>query len=99
MLYYKGLIAMRRAFSIFRSTEAGVVTFEDLGGGKLAVKYNDGKGNEALVLINPTTSLMNYDLVGEWRLVVDKYGAGTDTISTDSGNISLPGCSICVYVK
>jgi pullulanase len=99
MLYYKGLIAMRRAFSIFRSTEAGVVTFEDLGGGKLAVKYNDGKGNEALVLINPTTSLMNYELVGEWRLVVDKYGAGTDTISTDSGNISLPGCSICVYVK
>ncbi|MBE6620644.1 MAG: type I pullulanase [Ruminococcaceae bacterium] len=99
MLYYKGLIAMRRAFAIFRTASQVVVSFEDLGGGKLAVKYDDGQGNVALVLINPTGDAMSYELEGEWKLVADQTAAGTETISTDTGSVSLPGCSICVYVK
>ena len=98
MQYYKGLIEMRKTYCIFRDT-ASVVTFEDLGSGQLAVKFENDKGETALVLINPTTGPMPYTLQGEWKLVADKTQAGGEVISTAQGQLTLPGRSIFVYVQ
>ena len=98
MQYYKGLIEMRKTYGILRDTTS-VVTFEDIGSGQLAVKFENDKGEVALVLINPTTGPMPYTLQGEWKLVADKTQAGSEVISTAQGQITLPGRSICVYVQ
>jgi len=98
MQYYKGLIEMRKTYGIFRDTTS-TVTFEDLGSGQLAVKFENDKGETALVLINPTTGPMPYTLQGEWKLVADKTQAGGEVISTAQGQLTLPGRSIFVYVQ
>ncbi len=98
MQYYKGLIEMRKTYGIFRDTTS-TVTFEDLGSGQLAVKFENDKGETALVLINPTTGPMSYTLQGEWKLVADKTQAGGEVISTAQGQLTLPGRSIFVYVQ
>ncbi len=98
MQYYKGLIEMRKTYGIFRDSTT-TLTFTDLGVGKLEIKYEDAQGNAALVLINPNADSMTHTLDGEWKLVADKTQAGCEVISTAQGDVTLPGRSICVYVK
>ena len=89
---------MRKTYGIFRDSTA-TLTFTDLGVGKLEIKYEDAQGNAALVLINPNADSMTHTLDGEWKLVADKTQAGCEVISTAQGDVTLPGRSICVYVK
>ena len=99
MQYYKGLIEMRKAYEIFRSTDSTILTFEKLSGGALAVTYADANGKEALVLINPAAEAMAYTLEGEWNLIVDATRSGSEVLSVESGKISVAACSIMVFVK
>ncbi len=102
MLYYKGLIEMRNAYEIFRgiSEEGGVkVTFGKLLGGGMTVTFEDGQGNKALVLINPTAKADTYTLEGEWKLVADGTRAGSGVLASETGDVTIEGISIRIYVN
>ena len=93
MEYYRGLIAMRRAYGIFRGGEE--VTFRELGNGRLEVRF----GHSALAVINPTGDSFPYSLEEEWNLVADEDTAGAGVILREQGEISVSARSIRVYVK
>ncbi len=99
MLYYKGLIAMRKGHEIFRSNDGVAITFENLAGGAMAVNYDDHVGGKAKVIINPNADEMTYELTGSWKLLADGTQAGADTIRTDSGKVTVAGRSVLVYVN
>ncbi len=102
MQYYKGLIEMRKAYEIFRGTseEGSVkVSFGKLSGGGMTVSFEDGQGNKALVLVNPTAKAASYTLDGEWKLVANGTHAGSEVIKTESGKVSVDACSVLIYVN
>ncbi len=98
MLYYKGLIEMRKAYGIFTDS-AAVVSAEEQGSGILVVTYEDSKGNQALVLINPNGTALPYTLEGEWSLVADATRAGAEELAQESGQVTVEAIGIRVYVK
>ena len=97
MLYYKGLIEMRKAYSIFSSNVT--VDSIDLGGGAVVLKMQDGNGGEAIIVINPGRNNIPYSLTGEWNLVANAQQAGAATIERVSGSITVEGLSLQVYVN
>ncbi len=99
MLYYQGLIEMRQAYEIFRSTDSSIINFGDMAGGGMIVSYNDGNGNEALVLINPTAHSVNYTIGGAWKLVANGTQAGSKVIETTNGSVTINARSVMVFVK
>ena len=99
MRYYQGLIEMRNAYEIFRSNVSSDITFGSLTGGGMTVQYKDANGNEALVLINPASSAISYDLTGEWKLVANGTQAGSEVIETVSGSVNVDARSMLVFVK
>ena len=100
MRYYQGLIALRKAYSIFRSNSDDVtVTFENLAGGGMVAKFVATDGREALVLINPTADADTYTLTGSWNLVADGTRAGAVVLDTLSGAVSVDACSVLILVK
>ena len=94
MLYYKGLIEMRKAFDVFTSTDVEI-TFENLSGGGMAVHF----GEEAVVLINPAGVNTTYTLEGEWKLVANGQQAGSATLATVTGEVTCETMTLQVYVK
>ena len=98
MLYYKGLIEMRKAYDIFRSTDVEI-THEEFADGALAVTIKDRSGGTALVLINPINTDLTYELDGEWNLIADREHAGSGIIANETGKVSLPAIGIKVYIN
>ena len=92
MEYYRGLIAMRRAYGAFRY---GEVSFTDLGDGRLEIRF----GESALAVINPTGGPFSYTLEEDWNLVADEAMAGFDAIRREQGEITVAARSIRIYVK
>ncbi len=99
MLYYKGLLAMRSQYEIFRGNGDVKVSFGMLTGGGMTVEMKDDKGNEALVLINPTARAASYTLDGQWNLVATGTEAGAQVMRTDSDKVTVEAGSILVYVN
>ena len=98
MLYYKGLIEMRKTYSLF--TEFGVeITHEEMGSGLLAVRFSDGNGREALVIVNPHKTALPYTLEGEWNMVCDGESAGSEVICRESGEINVGSVGLKVYLN
>ena len=98
MLYYKGLIEMRKSYSIF--TDSAVeVTHEELGSGVIAVTFDDGNGGKALVIINPHAQALPYTLDGEWNLVTTSTESGADVIARESGQITADAIGVRIYVN
>ena len=96
--YYKGLIAMRKAFGIF--TDGGTeVTAEETGSGILTVTFDDGKGGRALALINPHNTGLPYTLEGQWNLVADAAAAGTAVLAGESGSVTVDAIGVRVYLN
>ena len=100
MRYYAGLIAMRQAYSIFRSNSDDVtITFSTLSGGGMVAHFVDNvTGQKALVVINPSQNSDTYTLSGEWNLVANGQQAGCEVISTDSGTVTVAARSVLVYI-
>ena len=98
MLYYKGLIEMRKAFKIFTNTST-TITYEALGSGILVVSYNDGNGGEAKVVVNPHKTGLPVTLEGEWNLVADSDRAGSEVLATETGSVTLDSIGVRVYVN
>ena len=99
MLYYKGLIEMRKTFDIFTDPAAQVLSAEETGSGILVVTFDDGKGGQALALINPHNTGLPCTLEGEWNLVADGTRAGAATLARESGTVTVDGISVRIYVN
>jgi pullulanase len=98
MQYYKGLIEMRKAYSIFTDT-ATVVTEEELGSGILTVTFDDRNGGQALVVINPHDTRLPFVLDGQWNLIVNADTAGDAVLAQESGTVNVDGISIRIYIN
>mgnify|MGYP004713530489 FL=1 len=100
MQYYKGLIALRKSSDLFTAS-AGVAHMFDVDSstGFMAVKYDNHRGNYALLILNPTSSAVSYSLDGEWRMYADGSTASAQAISTVSGTIQIPAYSAIVLRK
>ena len=99
MLYYKGLIEMRKAYNIFTSPTAQVIGAEELGSGILAITFDDGKGGQALVLINPHNTGLPYTLNGQWNLVATATEAGAAVLAQETGSVTVDAIGVRVYVN
>ena len=99
MLYYKGLIEMRKTYSIFSNPKTVITSAESLGSGLLVVTYSDGKGGEALVVINPHNTGLPYALEGQWNLVANGETAGAEVLAEETGTVTVDGISLLVYVN
>ena len=99
MLYYKGLIEMRKAHSILGTDGSVKITYGSFGSDGLSALYEAADGIRALVLINPTRQAFPYTLEGEWQLLADGTRAGSEVLATETGNITVDGISIRVYLE
>ena len=99
MGYYKGLMAMRKAYGILGRDGSVQISFEDFGTDGLAVKYLAGDGSEALVLINPAPQAFPYELEGKWKLVADGTRAGAEVLAEETGSVQVEGRTLRVYVR
>ena len=99
MLYYKGLIEMRKSFGIFTDSNVQVVSAEETGSGILAVTFDNGKGGQALVLINPQNTALPFTLEGQWNLVADASVAGSQVLAQESGSVTVDGIGVGVYLN
>jgi pullulanase len=97
MLYYKGLIEMRKTFGIF-SDNASNIQYTQLGSGVVAVTFDDGNGGKALFVMNPNKTALPYALDGEWNLVADETAAGGSVIARESGSVTVGAYGVRVYV-
>ena len=98
MCYYRGLIAMRKAYPVFTSPDSAV-SFRELPGGGMAVKLDDGAGSQALAVINPTQEPDHFLLKRQWHLVADGTRAGSQVLDTREGAVEVPPCSILIFVN
>ncbi len=98
MLYYKGLIEMRKTYGIFADLEA-TVDCEEMGSGVAVVTFTDGNGGKAMAVINPHKTALPYTLEGEWNLVADESRAGATVLARESGQVKAEPISIRIYVS
>ena len=98
MLYYKGLIEMRKAYGIFTDLGA-TVDYEAFGSGVAIVTFDDGNGGRALALINPHAQALPCTIEGEWNLVANGESAGATVLTEESGSVAVDGVSIRIYVN
>ena len=95
MLYYKTIIEMRKNHDIFRSTSgAVVVTFETLANGAMVVNFKDNtSSNRAVVIINPTSQALSYNLSGNWY---DALGQNEEAVT---GATQVEAITVSVFVN
>ena len=95
MLYYKTIIEMRKNHDIFRSTSgAVVVTFETLANGAMAVNFKDNTSSKrAVVIINPTSQALSYNLSGNWY---DALGQNEEAVT---GSTQVEAITVSVFVN
>ena len=98
MLYYKGLIEMRKTFDIFTDNST-TVDYTSIIDGRCSITLADAEGGEALILSNPTPLDMTFMLEGEWYVIVDGVSVKLDTDTLTSGNIQIPAYSAAVLVN
>ena len=98
MLYYKGLIEMRKAYPILGTDGSVKITYGSFGTDGMSALYEAADGTRALVLINPTSQAFPYTLEGQWNLIADGTRAGSQVLATESGNITVDGISIRIYL-
>ena len=99
MLYYRGLIEMRKTYDIFTDLDAQVSNVEELGSGILAVTFDDGKGGQALVLINPNNTGLPYTLDGQWNLIATAEEAGSTVLAQETGNVTVDAIGVRIYIN
>ena len=89
MQYYKALIQLRKAYSIFTNVNT-TISYEKGTGGMYIVTYNDGRGGIAKVVLNPYGNQFTQNLGGTYNLVgtsdsVNVAGMGKmSSVSVDS---------------
>ncbi len=99
MVYYRGLIEMRKHYDIFTDPNAQITNVEQLGSGIVAITFDDGNGGQALVLLNPNNTGLPYTLQGSWNLVADGTRSGSKVLGQESGSVTVNAISVRIYVN
>jgi hypothetical protein len=89
---------MRKTYSIFSDVNTNV-DYEALGNGMAIIRFDDGNGGKAMAILNPHSQALPCSIDGEWNLVANAESAGASVISSDSGNITVDGISVRIYVN
>ncbi len=104
--YYRGLIAFRKAHASLRSTESAQshYTFDDsVTEGVIAYELEPFNGEAAggiYVVHNPLSSAVTVDLPeGDWTICVQGMTAGTESLGTANGEITVEPISTTILVK
>jgi pullulanase len=98
MLYYKGLIEMRKTFDIFTDNST-TVNYTSIIDGRCSITIEDAEGGTALILSNPTPAEMTYNLEGEWYVIVNGECITLNADTITSGKIYIPAYSAAVLVN
>ena len=98
MLYYRGLIEMRRSFGIFTDIYSDINCREE-SNGLAVITFEAKNGERAMALINPHGQELSYMLEGEWNLVADGTRAGGEVLSCEEGSVNVEGVSVRIYVN
>ena len=98
--FYKGLIQMRKAYSIF-TTNNTAVSGQTIakGNGRATVTIDNHMGGKAFIIMNPTAEAMTYELDGSWHMLSDGSTAGAESLGVVSGEITIPAYSAIVLVN
>ena len=99
VLYYKGLIQMRKTYGIFRCNDTQIPQVNELESGVIAITFDNGQGGQALAVINPHNTALPFTLQGQWNLIVDENRAGAQILARESGSITVDAISIRIYVN
>jgi pullulanase len=107
--YYQGLITLRRNHPAFRMTTAEQVKrhleFIDSPDNTVAFwlkdKANGDQWQNIVVIYNPNTTAVEVILpqAGTWNIVVNGEKAGTKTLGTANGKVTVPSLSAYVLWK
>ena len=104
--YYKGLIEFRKAHAAFRNMESARDNYthvSDLPKGVIAYELascNDEVADSIFAVYNPTGEAVTVTLPdGEWTICVQGDKAGTASLGTASGSITVDSISTTVLVK
>ena len=103
LAYYKGLIALRKAFSILRLTSAQSVQnavhfVPDTPSGTAVFHLKDQQ--ELYIIFNASRETQSIFLPnGQWQVLVHDQQAGITPLLTSSGSISVPPISATVLTK
>ena len=98
MLYYKGLIEIRKNFGLFTDNSVPVST-TILSDGAVAVTFIR-ESEIATIILNPTDEAITYTLDdGSWNMICDGQHAGIEVIDTVEGEISIPAYSAVIVVN
>lgn len=100
MLYYKGLAEMRKTYDVLSDPNATMSISDLNSNGAMAIRTRNAEGQEAIIIINPTTSYGGtYTLSGEWKVVATQDQAGAEVLGTRTGTITVTGNMFLVLVK
>ena len=98
MMYYKGLIELRRNNRVLTSQGKALVTFGNLEkGGMTALLECDGKS--VLAIINPTNDSDTYTLEDKWNVIANDDKAGKNPIGKAIGDIEILPRSVMILSK
>lgn len=98
MLYYKGLIQMRKSFGIFSDNNTEI-SHTTIGNGLTVITFKGENGKEALAIINPNPLSLPYTLQGEWHLVANGSTAGNTVIEKSCKEVSVDKISVMIFVN
>ena len=97
--YYAGLSAIRTSFDIFTSKKASFIVYEHSDNLGYNIIIDDGNGGRAIVVINPHAYNIKFNLNGTYHMICDGAVAGTTSLGTRSGEISVPSYSGMIFVN
>ena len=97
--YYAGLAAIRTSFDIFTDKSASFNVYEHNDNSGYNIIIDDGNGGKAVVVINPHAYAIKFTLDGTYHLICNGSSAGTESLGTRSGEISVPGTSGIILVN
>jgi len=107
--YYKGLIAFRKAHSALRMTTAADIQSNlvfmsglepNVVGYTIENNANDDTAEKIVVVFNGSRNAVDVTLpTGIWEICVNDKTAGTASLGTVQGTISVPGISAIVLVQ
>ena len=99
MVYYSGLSAIRNNFGIFTDNSASFTTYTHNDNAGFNIIISDENGGKAVVVVNPQANSITFSLDGSYHLVCNGTKAGTESLGTYNGTISVPGCSAYIFVN
>lgn len=92
LLYYKGLINLRKSYEAFRRAEYDQVKFFDVKDNPFALGYSLDYNNDKFIVLFNADSMKSCEFSlpeGEWDVLVNAETAGTDPVGSVNSKVVL----------